>query len=70
MKTKLTDEAKYICGINYITTDEKLNEVVKDIKVTMRLEHGIKAKESNKMSHSEVLLWQVEENRKNPITGQ
>lgn len=65
----LTESAKEICRLNSITTDEKLREVVKEIKITMRLDHGIKSKEYNKLSISEILEWQVNERKKDPISG-
>jgi hypothetical protein len=68
MFEKLTDIAKHFCITNGFNTDEQLNNLKKELKIILRLEHGIKPIIYNKMKLSELIEFYI--NNREEITGQ
>ena len=69
MKNKLSEIAQEFCKDNNITTDEQLKNLKKELKITMRLDYGLKLGQYNKMSLSELIEYQLGEVKKEKISG-
>jgi lantibiotic modifying enzyme len=66
---KLTPEAKKFADANGFLTDEKIKEIAKQLRITARLDWGIKREEYSKWSISKLFERCMEQNRKNPMMG-
>ena len=52
---KLTPDAKSWCDTNDFKTDEKLTEVLKELRISLRIDYGVSHSEYKKMNPSQII---------------
>lgn len=60
---KLTSNAKSWCELNDFKTDEKITQILKDLRISLRLDYDIPSSEYRKMNPSQIIERYIEESK-------
>lgn len=69
MYKKLSILAKNWCNFNHITTDKDLKEILKELRITLRLDYDIPATSYGSWSPSQIIEEIIKHSKLEKITG-